>query len=137
MLPGELPILNRTFVRRADCILLKRSFERHIVFRYTPHIAFSRAESRGAMRLLCSGIGDCTRMSRWIGIDQGYSHLAVAVVDEHGSALRSESTEEPEGNGHDRKTALARLGLLLDRLEDFRAVPVRLAGYCYQDSGIR
>src|SRR5690242_4697833 len=76
-------------------------------------------------------------MNRWIGIDQGYSHLAVAVVDVPGPALRSESTEEPEGDGHDRKTALARMGLLLDRLEDFRAIPVSLVGYCYPDSGIR
>jgi len=75
-------------------------------------------------------------MSLWVGIDQGYSHLAVAVVDRYGVVLRSESTGEPEGNGHDRDVALARLGLLLDRLEDLRAVPVRLAGYCYSHSGV-
>jgi hypothetical protein len=76
-------------------------------------------------------------MNQWVGIDQGYSHLAVAVVDAHGTAVCSESTEEPEGDGHDRKTVLVRLGLLLDRLEAFRAIPAGLAGYCYNDSGIR
>lgn len=75
-------------------------------------------------------------MSRWVGIDQGYSHLAVAIVAADGAVLASESTEAPEGNGHNREVALARLGLLLDRLEPFRAVPVGLAGYCYTHSGI-
>lgn len=75
-------------------------------------------------------------MSRWVGIDCGYSHLAAAVVHPDGEVLRCESTDEPEGDGHDREVALGRLEVLLNRLSAYRDVPVMLAGYCYDSCGV-
>ena len=73
---------------------------------------------------------------RWVGIDQGYSQLGVAIVDADGAVLASERSRTPDAEGHDRDVALARLRGLLDRLKRFRDLPVRLAGYCYEDSGV-
>lgn len=74
--------------------------------------------------------------NHWVGIDCGYSHLCVAVLDDAGNVLAVEDAHHPQGNGHDRDVALARLQHILTRLSDFRNHPVHLAGYCYDDSGV-
>lgn len=73
---------------------------------------------------------------RWIGIDVGYSQMRVAVLDAGGRTLAFENTYEPYGDGHDREVALARLRRLLKRLSSYKDVPVFLAGYCYEHSGV-
>lgn len=73
---------------------------------------------------------------RWVGIDQGYSQMGVAILDVDGTPLVSERVRDRYTDGHDRAVALARLHVLLGRLEPFRDAPVRLAGYCYADSGV-
>ena len=73
---------------------------------------------------------------RWVGIDQGYSQMGLAVVDDTGEVLAVHRTREPSGNGHDREIALARLRHLLARANALRDAPVHLAGYCYEGSGV-
>jgi hypothetical protein len=74
---------------------------------------------------------------RWVGIDQGYSQMGLAIVSADGQVLASVKTREPGGDGHDRDVALARLRGLLGRVHAMRHGPVRLAGYCYAESGVR
>lgn len=84
-----------------------------------------------------AGLGVCqVPRPRWVGIDQGYSQMGLAVVASDGTVLASARTREPVGDGHARDVALARLGRLLPRVEHLRDVPVRLAGYCYEKSGV-
>ena len=73
---------------------------------------------------------------RWVGIDQGYSQMGLAVLDARGQVLASAQSRGPVGNGHDREVALARLVRLLAAVDGLRHAPVRLAGYCYQHSGV-
>ncbi len=73
---------------------------------------------------------------RWVGIDQGFSQMGLAILGPGGDVLASEKTREPGGDGHDREVALARLRTLLARVEAWRDVPVHLAGYCYEQSGV-
>ena len=73
---------------------------------------------------------------RWVGIDQGYSQLGLAVLTPEGQVLASVRTQDPPGDGHDRAIALLRLRGLLHRLTQLRGTPVRLAGYCYAESGV-
>ncbi len=73
---------------------------------------------------------------RWIGIDQGYSQMGLAVLAPDGQVLASERTSRPAGDGHDREVALTRLRRLLARVAHLGTEPVRLAGYCYQHSGV-
>lgn len=73
---------------------------------------------------------------RWVGIDQGYSQMGLAVIDATGKILAVHRTREPRGNGHDRDVALARLHRLLARVDALRDAPVHLAGYCYEHSGV-
>ena len=76
----------------------------------------------------------------WVGIDCGFSQMSAAVVDESGRVLAVERTREPPGDGHTRDVALARLRRLLERLRGVRdksGGPARLAGYCYDHSGVR
>lgn len=72
----------------------------------------------------------------WVGIDQGFSQMGLAILGPGGDVLASEKTREPAGDGHDREVALARLRTLLARVEAWRDVPVHLAGYCYEESGV-
>lgn len=72
----------------------------------------------------------------WVGIDQGFSQMGLAVLGPGGDVLASEQTREPAGDGHAREVALARLRTLLARVEVWRDVPVHLAGYCYEQSGV-
>lgn len=73
---------------------------------------------------------------RWVGIDQGYSQMGIAILEADGAVAASLRLREPRTDGHDRAAALARLRLLLARLRRWRGAPVRLAGYCYSDSGV-
>ena len=73
---------------------------------------------------------------RCVGIDQGYSQMGIAILEPGGALLASERLREPHTDGHDRAVALSRLHVLLARLKPFRDAPVRLAGYCYADSGV-
>lgn len=72
----------------------------------------------------------------WVGIDQGFSQMGLAILGPGGDVLASEQTREPAGDGHAREVALARLRTLLARVEVWRDVPVHLAGYCYEQSGV-
>lgn len=72
----------------------------------------------------------------WVGIDQGFSQMGLAILGPGGDVLASEQTREPAGDGHEREVALARLRTLLARVEAWRDVPVHLAGYCYEQSGV-
>lgn len=72
-----------------------------------------------------------------VGIDCGFTHLTVALLDVTGNMVAIESAREPAGNGHDKHVALARLRNTLEQLRDLRNQPVDLAGYCYNDSGVR
>jgi len=73
---------------------------------------------------------------RWVGIDQGYSHMGLAVIDADGRTLASERTREPAGDGHEPDVALRRLRVLLGRVAGLRDGPVRLAGFCHEGSGV-
>ena len=73
---------------------------------------------------------------RWVGIDHGYSQMGLAVLTPEGQVLASVRTQDPPGDGHDRGIALLRLHGLLHRLTALRGTPVRLAGYCYAQSGV-
>lgn len=75
-------------------------------------------------------------IKRWVGIDCGYSQMTIAILDDRTNLIALERTCEPIGDGHNRDIAIARLKVLLHGLNDFRSVPVRLSGYCYEDSGI-
>lgn len=79
--------------------------------------------------------GECV-LIRWVGLDCGYSHMGIAVLDESGHVLAVERTHLPQGDGHSRDVALARLHVLLERLRSFADLPVRLAGYCYEHAGV-
>ena len=79
--------------------------------------------------------GECV-VARWVGVDCGYSHMGVAVIDEDGQVLAIVRTHLPRGDGHSRAVALARLNVLLERLNSFADIPVWLAGYCYEHSGV-
>jgi hypothetical protein len=73
---------------------------------------------------------------RWVGIDQGWSQMGLAVLGAADDVLVVHRTREPSGNGHDHATALARLRGLLARADAFRHAPVHLAGFCYEGSGV-
>jgi hypothetical protein len=75
-------------------------------------------------------------IERWVGIDCGYSQMTIAILDDRINLIASERTCEPTGDGHNREVAIARLKVLLRDLSDFSSVPVKLSGYCYEDSGI-
>lgn len=75
-------------------------------------------------------------VNRWIGIDNGCSQMTIAILDSRSDIVAMERIREPLGDGHSRDVALARLHCLLRRLDDFRCIPARLAGYCYEDSGV-
>ncbi len=73
---------------------------------------------------------------RWVGIDCGYSQMGIAVLDEADHILAAARTHQPQGDGHSKEVALARLRILLNRIHAFRDSPVRLAGYCYEHMGV-
>jgi len=73
----------------------------------------------------------------WAGIDCGYSHLTVSLLDDLGETLIICDAREPLGNGHDPSVALARLQAILPQLQKWRTAPITLAGYCYTDAGVR
>jgi hypothetical protein len=75
-------------------------------------------------------------VERWVGIDCGYSQMTIAILDDRVNIIALERTCEPIGDGHDRGVAIARLKVLVNRLKDFSCVPVKLSGYCYDNSGI-
>lgn len=72
-----------------------------------------------------------------VGIDCGFSHMTIAVVDSAENVVGSNKAREPAGDGHDKQVALARLRNALEQLREFRDQPVFIAGYCYKDSGVR
>lgn len=80
--------------------------------------------------------GGVRDLTRWVGIDCGYSHMSIAVLDQTGHVLAVERTHLPRGDGHSRGVALARVRVLLERLHGLSHLPVRLAGYCYDHSGV-
>lgn len=75
-------------------------------------------------------------IERWVGIDCGYSQMTIAILDDRDNIIALERTCEPIGDGHHRDVAIARLKVLLHRLTDLSCVPVKLSGYCYENSGV-
>jgi hypothetical protein len=80
--------------------------------------------------------GGARGVTAWVGIDCGYSQMSVAVLEQDGHVLAAERTRLPSGDGHSREVALARVRVLLERLNGLSHLPVRLAGYCYDHSGV-
>lgn len=73
---------------------------------------------------------------RWVGVDCGFSKMGIAVLDQNGQVITAMRTYKPEGDGHSRDVALARLHVLLEQMHSFRELPVHIAGYCYDHSGV-
>lgn len=80
--------------------------------------------------------GGACGLTGWVGIDCGHSHMGIAVLDQAGHVLAVERTHLPRGDGHSKDVALARVRVLLERLHGLSHLPVRLAGYCYEHSGV-
>lgn len=73
---------------------------------------------------------------RWVGIDCGYSQMAIAILDDRTNLIVLKRTYHPVGDGHSREVAIARLKLLLRQLDSFKSVPAKLSGYCYEHTGV-
>ena len=73
---------------------------------------------------------------RWVGIDCGYSQMTIAILDDKTNLIALKRTYQPVGDGHSREVAIARLKLLLRDLDEFKSIPVKLAGYCYEHAGV-
>jgi hypothetical protein len=80
--------------------------------------------------------GGARGLTAWVGIDCGYSQMSIAVLDQDGHVLAIERTRLPRGDGHSGEVALARVLVLLERLHGLSHPPARLAGYCYDHSGV-
>jgi hypothetical protein len=54
--------------------------------------------------------------------------MGIAVLDQNGQVITAMRTYKPEGDGHSRDVALARLHVLLEQMHSFRELPESKCG---------